>query len=478
MTITERLERARDRTRASGQEHLLQFWSDLSDPQRAELLGDIEQIDFIPIPDLVERFVRGKPSHAHFHSIEPAPFVARGEVERRGAAIREAEVRGHEQIAKGKVAALIVAGGQGTRLGFDGPKGCLSVTPVSGKSLFAVFAEQILATGRRAGQPIPWYVMTSPANDEATQAFFRRNAFFGLDARQVTFFQQGVMPVFGLDGLILLEEKHRVALAPNGHGGTLLALAASGCLADMARRGIALLSYFQVDNPLVRCVDPLFLGLHATHGCEMSCKVTGKADDHERVGNFVLADGKVNVIEYSDLRDELATARNPDGSRRFNAANLAIHILSREFAERLTADRTHFALPWHRAEKKVRHIDLRTGRRVDPEKPNAVKLESFIFDAMPLSHGTPLLLEVDRQEEFSPVKNATGVDSLPSAQRDMIRRAARWLETAGARIPRRTDGEPVVPIEISPLRALSADDLMAFREELSRIRTDGPIVIE
>ncbi len=476
--MTERLQRAKELARAYGQEHLFSYWSELSDSQRADLLGDIEQIDFVPIPDVVARFVRGKPSHDHHQRIEPAPFVSRGEVERRDAAIREAETRGNDLIADGKVAALIVAGGQGTRLGFDGPKGCLPVTPIAGKPLFAVFAEQLLATGRRAGRRIHWYVMTSPANDAGTQAYFRRNAFFGLDAEQVTFFQQGVMPAFGADGLILLEEKHRVALAPNGHGGTLLALAASGCLAGMAQRGVELLSYFQVDNPLVRCVDPLFVGLHATRNCEMSCKMTAKADDRERVGNCVLADGKVSVIEYSDLRDELATARNPDGTRRFNAANLAIHMLSRRFVERLTADRTHFALPWHRAEKKVPHIDLATGQRVEPTKPNAVKLESFIFDALPLSHGTPLLLEVDRDEEFSPVKNATGVDSLPSAQRDMIRRAARWLEGAGLRVPRRTDGEPAVPIEISPLKAMSAADLAQLRDEVSRLRTDGPIIIE
>ncbi len=475
--MTERLERAKERARTYGQEHLFTYWSELSDSQRATLLEDIEQIDFVPIPDLVERFVRAKPSHDHHLRIEPAPFVSRGEVERRDTAIREAETRGNDLIAGGKVAALMVAGGQGTRLGFDGPKGCLPVTPISGKPLFAVFAEQILATGRRAGRTIPWYVMTSPANDAATQDFFRRNAFFGLTAEQVRFFQQGVMPAFGTDGLVLLEAKHRVALAPNGHGGTLLALAASGCLADMAQRGVELLSYFQVDNPLVRCIDPLFIGLHAVRSCEMSCKVTAKADDRERVGNCVLADGKVSVIEYSDLRDELATARNPDGTRRFDAANLAIHLLSRRFVERLTADRTHFALPWHRADKKVPHIDLATGQRVEPTMPNAVKLESFIFDALPLSHGTPLLLEVDRAEEFSPVKNASGVDSLPSAQRDMIRRAARWLEGAGVRVPRRTDGEPAVPIEISPLKAMSASDLAQRGDEVSQIRTDGPILI-
>jgi UDP-N-acetylglucosamine/UDP-N-acetylgalactosamine diphosphorylase len=474
-TLAERYAEARRRCLDARQDHLLAFWPDLADAERADLLADIDRIDFRPIPALIEQFVRRRPPHAEFQRIEPAPAVSRDDVDRGTPETRDAFARGRDLIAAGSVAALIVAGGQGTRLGLDGPKGCLPVSPILRKPLFQLFAEQLLATGRRTGRPIQWYIMTSPANDAATRAFFDVHAFFGLHREQVFFFQQGVMPAFGVDGRILLEQKHRVALAPNGHGGTLLALADSGALADMARRGVEFISYFQVDNPLVSCVDPLFIGLHAVRGCDMSTKITAKADDRERVGNCVLADGKVCVIEYSDLPDDLATAKNPDGSRRFNAANLAIHVISRRFVERLTADPTRFALPWHRAEKKVSHIDPATGRRIEPAEPNAIKLESFIFDAMPLSSGTPLLLEVDRAEEFSPIKNATGVDSLETARRDMIRRAARWLERAGRRVPRRPDGEPAVPIEISPLRALSAGDL---ERDPPPIDPDGPILIE
>jgi UDP-N-acetylglucosamine/UDP-N-acetylgalactosamine diphosphorylase len=363
---------------------------------------------------------------------------------------------------------MVVAGGQGTRLGYDGPKGCLPVTPVRNKPLFQLFAEQLRAAGRRCGspqrdargdRPLRWYIMTSPTNDAATRDFFRSRRFFGLDEQQVIFFQQGVLPAFGRDGRILLEQKHRVALAPDGHGGSLLAMATRGVLADMAARGIDYLSYFQVDNPLVRCIDPLFIGLHDLHGSEMSSKCLPKADDHERVGNFVLAGGRLHVIEYSDLPDDLAEARNTDGSRRFDAASPAIHVLSRRFVERLTADPAHFALPWHRAEKKVACVDLASGRRIEPDEPNGVKLEAFIFDALPLAERT-LLLETRREEEFSPLKNATGADSLETSRRDQVRRAARWLEQAGVRVPRGADGEPAVPIEISPLRAVEAGDLL------------------
>lgn len=457
----QRFEVMRQRCEAAGQRHLLRFWPGLSDDERDALLADLEQIDFVPIQRLVETCVRNIPPHADFQRIEPAPFVPRPDPDHPSDETHAARDEGWSLLRAGRVAALTVAGGQGTRLGFAGPKGCLPVSPIRRKPLFQLFAEQILATERRVGHPIRWYIMTSPGNDDATRAFFREHRAFGLDPGNVVFFPQGVMPAFAPDGRILLDQPHRVALSPDGHGGSLLAMARRGVLAEMAAHGIEYISYFQVDNPLVRCLDPLFVGLHAQRGSEMSSKMVPKSDDLERVGNFVLADGHVRVIEYSDLPDSLAHARNPDGSRRFDAANLAIHVLSRGFVERLTRDAEAFGLPWHRAEKKVPCIDLGTGQRIEPAEPNAIKLEAFIFDALPLTQTPSLILETDRTEEFSPVKNATGVDSLETAQRDMVRRAARWLDVAGASVPRRADGEPAHPIEISPLAALSADDLRA-----------------
>lgn len=477
-SLEERYEKVRIACEAAGQGQLLRYWSELTEPQRAELLDDLERIDFAPIPNLIEQYVRRAPSLAHGHRLEPAPVVHRPDPIKPDEPTRRAIARGEELLRAGKVAALTVAGGQGTRLGYDGPKGCFRISPVRRKPLFQLFAEQIAAAGRRAGRDVRWYLMTSPGNDAATQAFFREHSFFGLRPEQVVFFQQGVMPAFATDGKVLLDEKHRVALSPDGHGGSLLAMASRGILADMARHGIELISYFQVDNPLVRCVDPLFLGLHDLRGAEMSSKMVPKVDDKERVGNFATADGRVIVIEYSDLPDELAVARNPDGTRRFDAGNIAIHALSRRFVERLTHDPKHFALPWHRAEKKVPCIDLATGRRIEPTTPNAVKLEAFIFDALPLSDAPSVLLETDRAEEFSPVKNATGVDSVDTAQRDMTRRAARWLEAAGVRVPRRSDGEPTVPIEISPLRAMDAGDLQRCPPSAAALAFDGPLYLE
>lgn len=441
---------------AVGQGHVFTFWPELSEDERRILLDDLRSINLTQLPG-VAALARKPDAHATIpDDLSPAKVIPR---ESAGAEMIRA---GEALLNEGRVAAFTVAGGQGTRLGFDGPKGALPVSTVRGKSLFQLFAESILATERRYRTAVPWYIMTSPVNDAETQAFLRRHQFFGLAPDRVRFFQQGVMPSFDSQGRILLDQRHRVALSPDGHGGSLLALATSGVLADMAARGVDYISYFQVDNPLVYCLDPVFIGLHAAGGAEMSSKTLPKADDLEKVGNFAMSGGKQIVIEYSDLPESLARARNPDGSRRFDAANIAIHILSRSFVERLTADRTSFALPWHIARKKIPFVDLSTGCRVEPPEPNGVKIEAFVFDALPLA-GTTMLLRTSREEEFSPVKNKTGVDSIETARRDMNRRARNWLEQAGLMDARAADAppdaEPPVACEISSLAALDAADL-------------------
>ncbi|HOW18559.1 MAG TPA: UDPGP type 1 family protein, partial [Phycisphaerae bacterium] len=376
----------------------------------------------------------------------------------------------------GQYAVVTLAGGQGTRLGFEGPKGAYPISPVKNKPLFQLFAEFLIGARRRYGSQTRWYIMTSPLNDAETRTFFADNQWFGLPKADVFFFVQGQMPALTRDGRILLDQKHRVAMSPDGHGGALLALARSGALKDMADRGIEYISYFQVDNPLVRPLDPLFIGLHEIDGSEMSSKTIPKADDFERVGNFVIADGKLTVIEYSDLPPELAVARGPGGVRRFDAASIAIHTISRSFVERLTAEPDRFALPWHRADKKVAYVNER-GERIIPATTNAVKIETFIFDAIPLAKN-PIVLQTVRAEEFSPVKNATGVDSAETARRDMVRRAAAWLEACGARVPRRSDGEPDAIIEISPRFALDAEHLREVLATPPKITPGSTVYLE
>jgi UDP-N-acetylglucosamine/UDP-N-acetylgalactosamine diphosphorylase len=227
----------------------------------------------------------------------------------------------------------------------------------------------------------------------------------------------------------------------------------------MELRGVTQISYFQVDNPSVRCIDPLFIGLHVQDGAEMSSKMLRKASSRERVGNFCVAAGKLCVIEYSDMPDELAEAKDEAGALRFDAGSIAIHVISVAFARRLTEGRgDRLELPFHRAEKVVPFVDPETGAHVEPEAPNAVKLERFIFDALPLAEHS-IILETDRVEEFAPIKNAEGTDSPETSKKLQIERAARWLEANGVRVPRDEHGNVDATIEIGPLTALCAEDL-------------------
>jgi UDP-N-acetylglucosamine/UDP-N-acetylgalactosamine diphosphorylase len=447
----------RSRLSTHGQEHLLRFYDQLDPPKQEALLTQLDEIDWERLATLIESHVLQKPQTHIPTDVEPPETISRRPTDEEGTKrIEQARQAGEELIAAGKVAVFVVAGGQGTRLGYEGPKGCFEATPVQGKSLFQVFAEQILAASRRHDVAIPWYIMTSPTNDVATRAFFRQKGYFGLDEQNVFFFVQGTMPAIGFDGKVLLADKGSLALSPDGHGGCLRAMRRSGALDDMAGRGVEYVSYHQVDNPMVRTLDPVFLGLHHQSGAEMSAKALPKRDPLEPIGNFCLSGGKVHVIEYSDMPEDLARQTTDDGHLRFNAGSIAIHIISRAYAERLTASASG-GLPFHRAEKKVSCIDANGARR-EPEEPNAVKLEMFVFDAMPLSEAC-VLLETERDEEFSPIKNAEGIDSPATSLHDQIRRAANWLEQAGVAVPRDADGQVAAAIEISPLFADSPEEL-------------------
>lgn len=450
------------------QEHLLKFWDELSGDERNALLDQIRDLDIKEIGRWIETLVKHAPESA-VASLEFEPAPAYG-VEPRGDSqaqkYREATRLGEELISAGKVAGFVVAGGQGTRLGFDGPKGSYPISPIKNKPLFQVFAETIAAVSARYGATCPWYVMTSPLNHTATVEFFAAHDYFGLGRDNVVIFQQGTLPNFDFDGRILLAEKGSIARSPDGHGGSIRALRRSGALDDMKRRGVEYLSYWQVDNPLVKLFDPLFIGLHVLDEAEMSSKAVIKNAPKEKVGNFCLVDGKITVIEYSDLPDELAEKRDPDGSLTFRRGSIAIHIINTSFIEKLNTEGS--TLPLHRAVKKIPHIDA-DGNRVEPTEPNGVKLESFIFDAVPMAENS-IILEIDRDEQFAPTKNATGVDSAESCRAMMVERAARWLEQAGVAVPRQPDGSPDCMIEIAPGFALDPEELAAKKNDVPSIQ--------
>ncbi len=465
--IPDRLAQSRETLQRVDQAHVLRFFDDLPPAQQQHLLTQIEEVDWPEVARLVKTMVLGQSTYKLPEKIDPAPSypsprnLPEGD-EKLQAKYADARALGEDLIRQGKVAAFTVAGGQGTRLGWDGPKGTFPATPIRKLPLFAVLAEYLLKVKAKYGRSCPWYIMTSPINDQPTQMFFEEHDYFGLDPADVMFFPQGMLPAFHKDGphagKAILDSHSNLALSPNGHGGSLKALYTSGAIQDMRSRGIEQISYTQIDNPLVKVVDPLFLGLHAVDGCGMSSKMLPKAFPKEKLGNFCLVDGRVTVIEYSDLPDELAEQRTDDGQLRFRAGSIAIHAIRVDFVESLNTSGSGFGLPYHRAEKKVPYLDLDSGQRVEPETPNAVKLETFVFDALPLCEHS-IVYETDRVEEFAPIKNASGVDSAESSRDIQIERAARWLESHGLNVPRDGQGKVNTVIEVQPTTAVEFEDL-------------------
>jgi UDP-N-acetylglucosamine/UDP-N-acetylgalactosamine diphosphorylase len=439
----------------AGQGQVFAFWGELDEAGRAALLAQAAEIDLAEVARLSRTLLGAAAAPGvDWTDLAPAPYVPLPENGGDAEAWARAKAAGEEALRAGCVAAFTVAGGQGTRLGFDGPKGTFPVTPVRRKPLFQVFAEKIAAAGRRFGRPLHWFIMTSHANHAATEAFLAEHRCFGLDPARVHFFRQGRMPAVGFTGRILLESKGAIAMSPDGHGGSLRALHRSGALDLMRAEGVETISYFQVDNPLVRCVDPAFIGWHRQNGAAMSAKMVPKAYPEEKLGHFCWQRGRLVVIEYSDL--PLAIQREVDpatGRLRYLAGSIAIHILDREFVRRMagTAGGTGPALPFHRADKKIATVDA-TGRLVKPAQPNGVKFEMFVFDALPFAEN-PVVIETRRADDFSPVKNAEGVDSPQTARDDQLRQFARWLRAAQVPVATDASGRPTAAIEVSPLFA-------------------------
>jgi UDP-N-acetylglucosamine/UDP-N-acetylgalactosamine diphosphorylase len=431
-----------------GQAHVFAFWDQLAEPAREALLRQIATMD---LPVLLAAYAAGRD-----HPEREAPKLEPLEVERlpdQGGdpgAWEAAAAAGEALLREGRVAALVVAGGQATRLGYDAPKGLFPLGPVTGRSLFEIQAQKLRRLRDRCGRPVPWYVMTSPATDAATREFFAGAGCFGLPEEDVFFFSQGTVPSFDFEGRLILAAPDRVFENPNGHGGSLTALLDSGALDDMERRGIDTLFYYQVDNPLVRMADPAFLGFHTTRRAEVSCKVIRKRDPEEKVGVLARADGRPAVVEYTEIDDEHRYATDPkNGELLFWAGNTAIHVFALPFVRRVASEADRL-LPYHASAKKIPGIDAE-GCPTEPSEPNGYKFERFVFDALPAAERV-CVVEADRSLEYSPVKNAEGSDSPATARRDLIALYRRWIEAAGLEAP---DG----PIEIDHARIDGPEDL-------------------
>ena len=454
--MSDRYETICTQLEARGQSHVLGGWSALNAEQRSSLLDQIDALSWNEI-DHAWKMVQAAPGPENSSSELEPPELCMPDMAMRD----NLRSLGEEWIAAGRVAAFTVAGGQGTRLGWNGPKGTYPATPVSGKPLFACFAEQLLATSRRYGIEVPWYILTSPENDAATRNFFLDNKCFGLERNSIMLCIQGTMPVFEQGtGRLMLSGPDRIATSPDGHGGSLSALQRSGALADMEVRGVDVISYAQVDNPLARMIDPVFIGLHADESvssAEATSKMVEKTDPAERVGVFARREGRLGVVEYSDLTSEESEAAGPDGRLRFHAGNIAIHLLGRSFVERIVGE-GQSGLPWHRAIKAMSYWDPDANRMVDPELPNVLKVERFIFDVLRHAERSAVL-PVDRAVEFAPIKNADGQDSPETSRRLQSDLHGLWLEECGVDMPRDDQGHVDASVEISPLTAMQPDDL-------------------
>ena len=424
-----------------GQEHVLAYWKKLNKKEQEALLAQIATIEPKSVKYCQSALAKG--AEVPDSSKGKAPKVA----VLKGKKLAEAIAAGEKELRAGRVAALLVAGGQGSRLGYDGPKGCFSIGPVTGAPLFYFHARKILARTIRYGRAIPFYVMTSEANNAATVKCFEENDYFGLNPDDVFFFTQGMWPGMTQDGKIILDAPGHVFMSPDGHGGLIAALKKSGALDDMKKRGIKSVFFFQVDNPLVEIADPAFIGYHVLNKSEYSLKLCAKRDPKEKVGVPMQFGKTFRMVEYTEMTDEQCNRKGKDGQLYFLYGSPAIHVFDRAFLQREAGK----PMPLHLAFKKIPFVDAK-GQVVKPDAPNGYKFEKFIFDILPNAKAAAFLA-FDQKDEFSPVKNAEGGDSPATCKADMQAKWKKWLAEAGVEVK----GD--LPIEIDPAYAVDAADL-------------------
>ena len=429
------------------QDHVLDHYRRLSPGKQDLFHRGFSGMDLGLAFQLYGKFPQQGDSRPFPGGISPAPVIpipkALEEIRR----WKEAYRTGESLLRRNQVAVLIVAGGQGTRLGFPGPKGSFPISPVKRKPLFQLFAESIQALSVRYRTDLPLLIMTSQENHEETQGFFESHGFFGLKREAVHFFSQGLLPTLTPEGRLILKDEVNLLANPDGHGGSMKALYESGMAARLKERGILEIFYCQVDNPLARIADPAFIGYHREEGADISTKVVRRQNLEEKVGIYGLVNGKPAIVEYSDFSPQEYRSLDEKGNIRYWAGNIAIHMISLSFVERL--NRQGFALPYHRAVKEVEGLGLDG----EAAKMKGWKFETFIFDAIPLAQKS-CCAEVIREEEYSPVKNHTGIDSPETARRAMTNLFRNWLSEAGAEVP------PEAQVEISPLFAMDKEEVI------------------
>jgi len=443
-----------------GQEHLLKFWDELTLDQQEQLVRDIEELNLNELKHYFDRATASLSDNGIKldDCLQPIPETKvvsiKRTAEERLNAYRDEGLR---QISQGHVAVLLMAGGQGTRLGFAHPKGMYDVELPSRKTLFRIQAERIQkleelaydATGRHG--TITWYIMTSEHTIQPTYEYFMANKYFGLKKENVILFEQGSLPCFEYDGKIILDEKYRLARAPDGNGGIYRAMKQQGILDDIAKRGILYLHAHSVDNILIKVADPVFIGYCVQENADCAAKVVEKSHPNEPVGVVAIVDGKYQVVEYSEISAKTAEMRNSDGRLTFNAGNICNHFFTSAFLHKIGTTYEK-ELKLHVAKKKITFID-NSGKRTTPENPNGIKIEKFVFDVFEFAQKF-VAMEVPRDEEFSALKNAdvAGKDCPSTARTDLYRLHRKYIEAAGGIV----HGEEC---EISPFMSYAGENL-------------------
>lgn len=454
--------------KAAGQDQVFAFWDNLTPQQQEHLVDQLARFNPQDVADIAQKAIGAQFDEKRPARIEPLPAISTVSTIGGHPELKDWWRLGLSEIAKGRVAALVLAGGQGTRLGSSAPKGCYNIGLPSQKSLFQLQAERIAKVARLAAEQegmdrlpvIMWYIMTSEPTRKPTELFFKEHEFFGLDPTTVKFFNQSVLPCVTLEGKIILEAADTVAVAPNGNGGIYKALNESGILQEFTQLDIRHVHMYCVDNSLVKVVDPIFIGFTAKRGLQSACKVVRKRSADESVGLFVSKFNMPSVVEYSEITKEMAEEKDPDDPSllRYRAANIVNHCFSTRFL--LEIPRLYPMMPYHAAMKKITYANPQTGAPTKPSEPNGVKLEQFIFDLfseIPMSSFATL--EVAREDEFSPVKNAPGsnVDCPETARDDLMCEGQRWIKAAGG-----NSG----PIEIAPSVSYYGEGLDQFRNQI------------
>lgn len=391
----------RSRLSALGQQHILHRLDTLPADRKNALLTQLSRLDLTVLQHLGQREDAARGSFA------PLGAVTIPEIAQNAQRYREAGLAG---IRAGKLGAVLLAGGQGTRLGFDGPKGTLNVGVTKELYLFECLIRTLLKVTAEAGVSVPLYIMTSEKNDAETRAFFEAHSFFGYDASYIRFFVQEMAPAVDYDGKLLQEDTDRISTSPNGNGGWFASMEAAGLMPELAARGIEWLNVFAVDNVLQQIADPCFFGATVLSGCASGAKVVAKANPDERVGVLCLEDGRPSIVEYYEMTDEMRTLREPDGTLSYNYGVILNYLFRVDRLKEISGA----ALPVHVVEKKIPYI-TEAGEPVNPTAPNGYKFETLVLDMVHLQESC-LSYEVAREKEFAPIKNATGVDSLESAR--------------------------------------------------------------